>query len=111
MLVADPDQSSGGIIEGDLIAGKLDAVIVWGPIAGFYAKRYPEADLQVVPMQSERNIRFDYEIAMAVRIADKAWLKTVDGLIERNQPKIDAILADYGVPLLEPLPAKPAGDD
>ena len=111
VLVADPDQSSGGIIEGDLIAGKLDAVIVWGPIAGYYAKRYPEADLLVLPMQSERNIRFDYEIAMAVRIADKAWLKTVDSLIARNKPKIDAILAEYDVPILDPLPAKAAGDD
>lgn len=111
VLVADPDQSSGSIIEGDLIAGKLDAVIVWGPIAGYYAKHYPDADLQVLPMQSERNIKFDFEIAMAVRIADKAWLKTVDGLIERNQSKIDAILADYGVPLLERLPAAPARDD
>lgn len=111
VLVADPDQSSGSIIEGDLIAGKLDAVIVWGPIAGYYAKRYPEADLRVVPMQSERNIKFDYEIAMAVRMADKAWLKTVDGLIERNKVKIDAILADYGVPLLAPQAPTPAGGD
>jgi len=111
VLVADPEQSSGSIIEGDLIAGKLDAVIIWGPIAGYYAKRYPEADLRVVPMQSERNIKFDYEIAMAVRMADKAWLKTVDGLIERNKVKIDAILADYGVPLLPPPAATPVGGD
>lgn len=100
ILVADSEQSSGGIIEADLIAGKLDAVIVWGPIAGYYARRYPEADLLVLPMQSERNVRFDFEIAMAVRIADKAWKQKVDELITRNQSKIDAILKDYGVPLL-----------
>ncbi len=100
ILVADSEQSSGGIIEADLIAGKLDAVIVWGPIAGYYARRYPEADLLVLPMQSERNVRFDFEIAMAVRIPDKAWQQKVDELITRNQSKIDAILKDYGVPLL-----------
>ncbi len=111
VLVADPEQTSGGIVEADLIAGKLDAAIVWGPIAGYYARHHPEADLLVIPMQSERNIRFDYEIAMAVRIADKAWLKTVDGLIERNKTKIDAILADYRVPLLEALPPAAASDD
>lgn len=111
VLIADPDQTSGGIIEADLVSGKLDAAIVWGPIAGYYAKNHPDADLLVIPMQSERNIRFDFEIAMAVRIADKAWLNTVDGLIARNQAKIDAILADYRVPLLDPLPPAAAGDD
>lgn len=105
VLVADPDQSSGGIIEADLMAGKLDAVIVWGPIAGYYARRYPDADLLVIPMQSERNVRFDFEIAMAVRIPDKALKQTLDDLISRNQGKIDAILNDYGVPLLPPAPA------
>ncbi len=104
VLVADPDQSSGGIIEADLIAGKLDAVIVWGPIAGYYAKRYPEADLLVLPMQSEHNVRFDFEIAMAVRIPDKALKQKLDELIVRNQSKIEAILNDYGVPLLPPAP-------
>ncbi|WP_293391029.1 quinoprotein dehydrogenase-associated putative ABC transporter substrate-binding protein [Nevskia sp.] len=104
VLVADPDQSSGGIIEADLIAGKLDAVIVWGPIAGYYAKRYPQADLLVLPMQSEHNVRFDFEIAMAVRIPDKALKQTLDELIVRNQSKIEAILNDYGVPLLPPAP-------
>ena len=111
LLSADPDKSSQQSVEDDLIAGRLDAAILWGPIAGHFARSHPDAKLAVLPLQSERNIKFDYEIAMAVRIADKAWLKTIDGLIARNQAKIDAILRDYGVPLLEPLPPAGGGRD
>ena len=39
ILNADPEQYPGEIIERDLAAGKLDAAIVWGPIAGYFAKR------------------------------------------------------------------------
>lgn len=111
LLSADPDKTSQQSVEDDLIAGRLDAAILWGPIAGHLARSHPDAGIVVLPMQSERNIKFDFEIAMAVRIADKAWLKTVDGLIERNQSKIDAILADYRVPLLAPLPPASGDDD
>lgn len=111
LLSADPERTSSQSVEDDLVGGKLDAAIVWGPIAGHFARKHVDARLAILPMQSERNIKFDYEIAMAVRIPDRAWLKTVDSLIERNQSKIDAILAEYRVPLLERLPPAPPGDD
>lgn len=106
-LVADPEKNSGQIIEQDLIAGKIDAVIIWGPIAGYYARRYPDAQLLVLPMQSEKNVKFDFEIAMGVRYGEKAWKQTIEDLIAKNQSKIDAILTEYGVPLV----AAPAGGD
>ena len=39
LLNPDPNQYPGEIIEKDLASGKIDAAIVWGPIAGYYAKR------------------------------------------------------------------------
>jgi len=101
MLNADPDYYPGEIIEKDLAEGKLDAAIVWGPIAGFFAKRVSQPRLVLVPLASERAIRLDYEIAMGVRFGEREWKATVERLIAENQTTIDQILRDYGVPLLD----------
>ena len=34
----------------DLAQGRIDAAIVWGPIAGYYAQRVKSPQLQVVPL-------------------------------------------------------------
>ena len=58
------------ILEKDLALGKVDAVIVWGPIAGYFAKRVSEPHLIVVPLSSEPRVRLEYEIAMDVRFGE-----------------------------------------
>ena len=67
MMSPDPEQYPGEIIEKDLAQGKIDAAIVWGPIAGYYAKRVRNVELAVIPLRSEPGVKFDYEIAMGVR--------------------------------------------
>ena len=49
ILDADPDQYPGQIVERDLAGGNLDAAIVWGPIAGYFAQRVKSVPLVVVP--------------------------------------------------------------
>ena len=100
MLSPDPDQYPGSIIDKDLAQGKIDAAIVWGPIAGYYAKRVTNVGLVVIPLKSEPGVKFDYEIAMGVRYGEREWKATVEKLIAGNQPAITAILRDYGVPLV-----------
>ncbi len=95
-----PDQYPGEIIEQDLAAGKIDVAIVWGPIAGFFAKRVKSPELNVVAMRSERNIKFDFEIAMGVRHGERAWKQQVEKLIADSRQDIEAILREYNVPLL-----------
>jgi quinoprotein dehydrogenase-associated probable ABC transporter substrate-binding protein len=107
MMSADPDQYPGELIEHELAAGKLDAAIVWGPIAGFYARRVRSPELVVLPMSSEPGVRFDYAMAMGVRYGEPAWKKQIEALIEKNRPQISAILRDYGVPLLDDAAATP----
>jgi mxaJ protein len=102
MLNADPEFYPGEIIEKDLLEGKIDAAVVWGPIGGFFTKRRPEAGLRLIPLASEPGVRLDYEIAMGVRPPDRELKATLDRLIADNQPKIDAILRDFGVPLVDP---------
>jgi len=107
MLSPDPDASPGDIIVKELAQGKVDAVVVWGPIAGYYAKRVPNVDFAIVPLASEPGIQFDYAIAMGVRYGEGEWKQTIDKLITENHGAIDAILRQYGVPLVnergEPL--------
>jgi quinoprotein dehydrogenase-associated probable ABC transporter substrate-binding protein len=101
MLSPDPDQYPGQIIDKELAQGRIDAAIVWGPIAGYYAKRVEGVDLAVIPLKSEPGVKFDYEIAMGVRYGEREWKETVDKLITDNRAAITAILREYGVPLVD----------
>jgi mxaJ protein len=101
IMNADPDQYPGEIIERDLAAGKIDVAIVWGPIAGYFAKRISSPQLQVVPLASEPGVRFDYQMAMGVRYGEREWKQQIESLIQKRKPEILAILREYGVPLLE----------
>jgi mxaJ protein len=100
MMSPDPEQYPGEIIEKDLAEGKIDAAIVWGPIAGYYAKRVRNVELAVVPLRSEPGVKFDYEIAMGVRYGEPEWKASVQKLIVENQAAITAILREYNVPLV-----------
>jgi len=100
MLSPDPDQYPGELIDKELAQGKIDAAIVWGPIAGYYAKRVRNVELVVVPLRSEPGVKFDYAIAMGVRYGDGEWKETVEKLIVENQSSINGILREYSVPLV-----------
>jgi mxaJ protein len=97
----DSDQYPGEIIERDLSSGKIDLAVVWGPIAGYVARNTHAAPIVAVPLASRPGMKVDFEIAMGVRQGDKAFRERIDQLIAANQARIDAILAQYGVPLLD----------
>lgn len=109
MLNADPDQYPGEILEKELASGKIDAAIVWGPIAGYYAKQVMQPKLTVVPLNSEPHVKFDFSMGMGVRYGEREWKQQIESLIEKRRPEILAILKDYGVPLV-PEPAGGAGN-
>lgn len=109
-MSGDARETPGKIIERDLINDKINLTFVWGPIGGYYAKTTKDHELMVIPLRGEPGLRFDYQIAMAVRFGDKAWKQQVNQLIIDNQSEIDAILQDYGVPLL-PLRIRPEIED
>jgi quinoprotein dehydrogenase-associated probable ABC transporter substrate-binding protein len=101
ILNADPEHYAGEIIEKDLAGGALDAAVVWGPIAGFFVKRLPDAGLRVLPLASEPGVPLAFEIAMGVRHGEAEWKATLERLIADNQAQIDGILREYGVPLVD----------
>jgi hypothetical protein len=49
-------------------------------------------------------MQFEFDIAMATRFGEAAYKEKIDAAIERNRPQINAILAQYGVPLLHRPP-------
>ena len=97
----DPQQYPGQIIENDLANGKIDAAIVWGPIAGYFAQRVKTQELVVLPLKSEPGVRLDYEMAMGVRYGEREWKQQVEGLLESRKAEIQAILKEYGVPVVD----------
>jgi mxaJ protein len=101
MMNADPDYYPGQIIANDLASGSIDAAVVWGPIAGYFAKRSTKPKMVLVPLPSEPGVDFDYEIAMGVRRGEPEWKAKVEGLIDQNRDAIERILREYGVPLLD----------
>ena len=101
IMNADPKQYPGEIIEKDLSAGKIDAAIVWGPIAGFFAQRVKTPVLVVVPMKSEPGVKFDFQMAMGVRFGEREWKQQIESLIESHSAEIAAILKEFGVPLVD----------
>ena len=96
----DPERYPGEIVDKDLAAGKIDVAFVWGPIAGYFAKN-ATAGMTVVPFEPSPDIQFDFRIAMGVRFGEREWKDRIEQLVEANRGRIQAILTDYGVPLLD----------
>jgi quinoprotein dehydrogenase-associated probable ABC transporter substrate-binding protein len=84
-----------------IASGELDAGIVWGPLAGYFAQK-SKVPLEVVSLVKERlGPRMLYGITLGIRPNAPEWKHKINKLIAENQPAIDDILLDYGVPLLD----------
>ena len=100
MIDTRVDSSAEAMIN-DLNKGEIDAAILWGPMAGFYAKK-SSPPLHVTPLVQEKSgPQLVYRIGMGVRRADQNWKRLLNRLIQENQGEINRILLDYGVPLLD----------
>jgi quinoprotein dehydrogenase-associated probable ABC transporter substrate-binding protein len=84
----------------DVAKGKIDTAILWGPEAGYYAKRQP-VDLVVQPLTPEHTVLpFEYSISLGVRKGDQALRAKLNQILQRKRGAIRALLTRYGVPLL-----------
>ena len=86
----------------DLANGQLDAALVWGPIAGYWAKQQ-QVPITLVPLESDprSGLRLDFRISMGIRPSEPEWKHQINDMIRELQPQIQSILLDYGVPLLD----------
>jgi len=93
--------SSAAAMMRDLAAGDIDAGVLWGPMAGYYA-REAGAAMTVVPLVKETSgPRLAYRIAMGVRHTDQEWKRLLNRKIAEDQDAINRLLLSFGVPLLD----------
>jgi quinoprotein dehydrogenase-associated probable ABC transporter substrate-binding protein len=93
------DAPSKAMID-EIVAGQIDAGVLWGPIGGYYAK-HATTRLTVIPLVHEKGATMDFRISMGVRRSDQDWKRTLNRLITENQDAINKILIDYGVPIVD----------
>jgi len=93
--------------------GDIDMAIVWGPIAGYYAKKYGNTlELNLAPHdQNLPDMPFDYEIALGVRKTDQAFANKLEKILEEQQSHINNILTAYNIPLIQPLKGQTNSSD
>ncbi|TJW42475.1 MAG: quinoprotein dehydrogenase-associated putative ABC transporter substrate-binding protein, partial [Mesorhizobium sp.] len=76
--------SMGEVVIKDMLAGKIDAAILWGPMAGYYAKEL-RADVTIVPLVKEKTgSRMSYRITMGVRPSDQEWKRMLNRVIRES---------------------------
>ena len=100
-LFHDPRNPNEGPLKllSDLTAGKIDAGVAWGPMAGYFVKKR-NAPLEVMPLPSEAKIPLAFDISMGVRKGDQALKDRLEAALDARQADIRKILEDYGVPML-----------
>jgi len=83
--------------------GDIDLAIVWGPLAGYFAKqsRVPLEMAPVTPQIDQPFLPFVFDISMGVRRGDQELRDQLEQVLEQRRADIDRILEDYRVPRVE----------
>lgn len=96
----------------DVVKGEIDVAIVWGPIAGYFAKKAP-VELVVVPVPEYEATNVHgkeyWNIAMGVRKGEKERLAMIQEVLDRRHGDIIKILDEYGIPHV-PIVEEKRGD-
>ena len=87
----------------DAVVGReVDVAVVWGPLAGYFARRAVEPlALQPVSPQMDASLPFVFDIAMGVRRNDRALKEKLDGFLQRRHADVNGILDQFGVPRVD----------
>jgi mxaJ protein len=81
---------------------KVDIAIVWGPLAGYFAKEFGH-NLRITRVEPEVDapgLPFTFAISMGVRKNNGALRDELEQILLNRSADIRAILNDYGVPQL-----------
>jgi mxaJ protein len=79
---------------------QVDLAIVWGPLAGFFAKK-ENVSLVIEPVSPQIDLPylpFVYDISMGVRRGEDELKGQLEEILARRRDEIEKILDEYGVP-------------
>jgi quinoprotein dehydrogenase-associated probable ABC transporter substrate-binding protein len=92
--------SSAQAMVNDINSGEIDAGVLWGPLAGYYASHAASPMKATLLLKEKGGPHLDYRIVMGVRPSDQNWKRQLNQLIAENQPAINKLLLDYGIPIV-----------
>lgn len=84
--------------------GDIDAALVWGPLAGYFAARskVPLRLEPVTPWFVDQQWPMQFDISVGVQNGNQPLLKKIDHVLVRRSSEIRRLLADYHVPIVDP---------
>ena len=93
-------------------AGKVDTAVVWGPLAGYFARQSPKKLVlnPVTPEVDPPGLPFTFAISMGVRKGNTELRDRLQSFLDRHAREIEAILENYGIPTIEDQPAPARGN-
>ncbi len=104
------DQNPQGWVVDAVADGRIDAAIIWGPFAGFFAKKHGNLlQLSPAPVDEKKpSLAFAYSISMGVRKNDQAFASLLERSIRRQSKTIRKVLTSYQIPFTESDACSPA---
>jgi len=101
LLVDRRFESPGDEMIADLLAGRLDIAILWGPIAGYGAMQHQGTLIKVPLIDEAERPSLAYRITLGLRPNEIEWKRTLNTALHNRQADINRVLLSYGVPLLD----------
>ena len=104
-------KDAGSIVRA-VVDRRVDTAIVWGPLAGYFARNYRTL-LEVTPVSPEvdpAGIPLTFAICMGVRKGNSDLRNQLQAFLDREQREIQHILNSYGVPQLAMAPRREDGE-
>jgi mxaJ protein len=87
-------------------SGEVDIAFVWGPVGGYFAERSP-VPLKVTALSPHFDgpqLPMVFDVSIGTRKDDRALHDELESVLARHSDEVKALLASYGVPLVEEGP-------
>lgn len=92
--------------------GEIDLAIIWGPVAGYFAKPFG-TQLKITAAPADKALPkqpFSFDIAIGVRKSDQAFAAKLEKSLQRKHKQIEEILAEYNIPIPDSVPTDSVGN-
>jgi quinoprotein dehydrogenase-associated probable ABC transporter substrate-binding protein len=86
----------------DIRSGEIDAGVLWGPFAGWLARRGGDPlTVTALRVDPELSTKMSYGVTLGVRLSDNDWKRQLNTVLRKRRADIDKVLLDFGIPILD----------